>query len=88
MRCERMFNNSFITFVEKRNWDFEKNIAHGKENDYLVTLYQGKSYKLFLLPLIGIKNEEKEIVLEYLKRQKKDFGLKRFSFDNTVLYLK
>lgn len=83
-----MFNNLFISFVEKRKWDRVKNIAHGKENDYLVTLYQGKRYKLFILPLTGIKNEEKEQILDYLKQHQVDFGLKRFSFDNTVLIFK
>ncbi|QVK19435.1 hypothetical protein KHQ81_07070 [Mycoplasmatota bacterium] len=83
-----MLNNLFISFVEKRNWVRVNNIAHGKENDYLVTLYQGKRYILFILPLTGIRTQDKEQVLDYLKQHKVDFGLKKFSFDNTVLVFK
>ncbi len=83
-----MSNTSYQSYLRENQYEIEKNVAYGLENDYLITIYQDKRYKYFIIPLPSITEEEKKRVLNYLKLQKKEFKLVRISFDNTVLILK
>lgn len=83
-----MSTNSFITFVKNKHFDKVKNIAYGKVDQYLLTLYQGRYHKLFILPLPSITKEQKVQVLNFLKLNKKELVLNQFLFDNTVLIVR
>lgn len=74
-------------FASEKGWEIVKNSAYGEENGYLFTLIDGAGTKTFATPLPQISDEDKEKVLDYLKRSKKQLKISEYAFDNKVLLI-
>jgi|GEM_PF-955410 len=83
-----MANNSFYEFAKKYDYEIHNNIAYGKVDDYLITLYQDIKYKMIIIPLPKITDTEKKQLIDYLKFRKKDLPRTYAYFDNRVLVVK
>lgn len=83
-----MANRSFEIFTKVNDYEVNKNVAYGEKNGYIITLYQMRFVKAFLIPLPSITDLQKKQVISYLKSQKAKFHIKRIYFDNTVLVIK
>src|SRR5690554_6257238 len=83
-----MANRSFEIFTSINNYEINKNVAYGEKNGYLITLYQMRFVKTFIIPLPNITKTQKKQVIDYLKTYKRKFHLSRVYFDNKVLIIK
>lgn len=83
-----MVNPSFKQFTERNNYEVDRNVAYGEKNGYLVTFCQLSYHKMFLLPLPGITNAEKQKIFQFLTPFKKEYSIKSLHFDNTVFIIK
>lgn len=83
-----MANRSFEIFTKVNNYKVDRNVAYGENNGYIITLYQKRFVKTFLIPLPNITNAQKTQVIDFLIKQKAKFSLKQVYFDNTVLVIK
>lgn len=84
----KMAHNSYYEFVTKNNYEINKNVAYGKVDDYLITIYQDVRFKLIIIPLPKITDDQKKQLVSYLKSRKKEMPRTYVYFDNRVLVVK
>ncbi len=75
-------------FAKKNAWKINKNFAYGEIDGYLFTIADIQGFKVFLTPLLGIKEEQKDVIIDFLNKNKENLNLFQVLFDKDVLIVK
>lgn len=73
-------------FAEKNDWNINKNFAYGEIEGYLFTVADIQGFKVFLTPLLGIADEQKQCIIDFLNKNSLKFH--QVIFDNDILTVK